>query len=475
VGQILAFLWAKGWFVFGPFFTFVFLLTASPYGKLWKNDTNRKRWIGDLYQNNWKARYRRIMGRILDRIDQTLSRHELETQANPARVAFSYGLINLSMLLAVAYPVLGFVGQWIFGGALQLSNALIAPAGSATARIFVFFWLLALLFLYGFMLRRKTVFGLRSPISFLKAVVLFGGSFIILFFGNRIGVPTDVTFASIYAIAFVTVGLAGSTTAIIFAIVLTLGLKGIIAFVVGIAIVISFNEARFGFQPVYRMFYLILLLILLLVAIQRVPSFSTADLPSPTYLLLFFAIFPIFNALADFTSTGLTRYLLHRGLTKPVWFNALLDTLGGVSIFFLLGFALISYTHFVRPQDGIPLLDLAALFDQLKSNPSDFWWLALMLGSTLLPTLLHLMIGVATILIQYPATLRNWTIRKLTSGGEGSDTDGWQGSAVVCIMISASVWLPIILFYLLFTINHSAVINGTIWLFSSYADLIGAL
>ncbi len=85
------------------------------------------------------------------------------------------------------------------------------------------------------------------------------------------------------------------------------------------------------------------------------------------------------------------------------------------------------------------------------------------------------MIGVATILIQYPDAVRNWTIRKLTSGGEGSDTDGWQGSAMVCFMISASIWLPIILFYFLFTMNRSAVINGTIWLFSSYADLIGAL
>ncbi|AXX96996.1 hypothetical protein [Profundibacter amoris] len=475
MGQILAFLWAKGWFVFGPFFTLVFLLTTSPYGKLWENNTNRKRWIGDLYQNNWKARYRRTMGRILDRIDRTLSVHELIAQANSARIAFSHGLINLSTLLAIAYPVLGFVGQWIFGSPLQLGNTLIAPAGSATARVIVFFWFLALLFSYVFLFHRKTVFGLRTPISILKLLVLLGGSFFIFSVGNRVELPTDLAFAGIIALALVTVGIAGTISAIIIVIILILGLKGIIAFVVAVATALSFTEARFGFQPIFRMLYLILLLILLLVSVQQVPSLSTTESPSPTYLLLFFAIFPIFNALADFTSTGLTRYLLRRGLTKPIWFNALLDTLGGLSVFFLLGFALIGYIHLVRPQDGTPLLDLSTLFDQLQNNPSDFWWLALMLGSTLLPTLLHLMVGVATILIQYPAFLRNWTIRKLASGGEGSDIDGWQGSAMVCGMISLSIWLPVILFYYLFRMNHSAVINGTIWVFSSYADLIGAL
>ncbi len=134
MGQILAFLWAKGWFVFGPFFTLVFLLTATPYGKLWKNDKDRKRRIGDLLQNNWKARYRRIMGRILDRIDQTLSSHELKAQANSARIAFSYGLVNLAVLLAIAYPALGFIGQWIFGTALQLGDLPIAPAGSISSQ-----------------------------------------------------------------------------------------------------------------------------------------------------------------------------------------------------------------------------------------------------------------------------------------------------------------------------------------------------
>jgi hypothetical protein len=466
---------------FAPFATWFALLTLTPYGKLWKNDADRKRWIGALLQNNWKTRYRRTMRRILDRIDQTLSSHELKARASPARIAFSYGLINLSMLLALAYPVLGFIGQWIFGSALQMGNIPIAPTGTATARIFVSFWLLVPLFLYLFGTKTKSRLGL--PLLILASVILYGS----IFFASWLGVPNSVNdafsfalfgtlaFAFLGALAFAYVFAGTLAFAFAFYGMLAFALSGTLEFAVAIAIALTFTESNFGPRPIFRVLYLLLMLLLVSALILLAPEFTPANKTPPTYLLLFLAIFPIFNALADFTSTGLTRYLLRRGLTKPVWFNALLDTIGGVLVFLLLGCTLISYIHLIRPQDDIPLLDLAALFGQLQNNPSDFWWLAIMLGSTLLPTLLHLMIGVATVLIQYPAVLRNWTIAKLTSGGDGSDTDGWQGSAMVCAMISASIWLPIILFYFLFTMNRSAVINGTIWLFSSYADLIGAL
>ncbi len=304
-------------------------------------------------------------------------------------------------------------------------------------------------------------------------MILYGGAFLAV----QLDVPKPVAGAAAGAFAVAVAGAAAGAfaVAVAFAVAFAAAVAVAAAAAVAVAAALTIIETKFGQRPIFRIFYLLLILLLVSVLILLLPEFGTTDNIPSAYLLLFFAIFPIFNALADFTSTGLTRYLLRHGLTKPIWFNALLDTLGGLSVFFLLGFALISYIHLVRPQDGTPLLDLSTLFDQLQNNPSDFWWLALMLGSTLLPTLLHLMIGVATILIQYPAFLRNWTIRKLTSGGEGSDTDGWQGSAMVCGMISLSIWLPIILFYYLFTMNRSAVIKGTMWVFSSYADLIGAL
>jgi len=48
-------------------------------------------------------------------------------------------------------------------------------------------------------------------------------------------------------------------------------------------------------------------------------------------------LLPLFNALFDFLSAGLTRYLLRLGIDekRAVW-RAILDGLGGIAIFFAL-------------------------------------------------------------------------------------------------------------------------------------------
>ena len=81
------------------------------------------------------------MERILDALDTRLSADELARDLPPARVAFSSGLIGLTMLLAVAYPVLSVTIQWLFGSAISFGDQLIIEVGSAKTRIFVIFWL----------------------------------------------------------------------------------------------------------------------------------------------------------------------------------------------------------------------------------------------------------------------------------------------------------------------------------------------
>ena len=107
--------------------------------------------------------------------------------------------------------------------------------------------------------------------------------------------------------------------------------------------------------------------------------------------MLTFGLLPLFNALFDFACAGLTRYLLRMGLDqKRAAWRAVLDGLGGIAIFFALGCALIIFITFVIPADGVPLLDLAQLFANLRSAPGDYIWLMITLFSTLLPTLVHL-------------------------------------------------------------------------------------
>jgi hypothetical protein len=73
--------------------------------------------------------------------------------------------------------------------------------------------------------------------------------------------------------------------------------------------------------------------------------------------------------------------------TKPVALFALLDLVGAAVIFSLLGCGLITYLHYVRPMDGRQLLDLAGLFKELNTDPTQYWWLGFLL-LTHVPTIL---------------------------------------------------------------------------------------
>jgi len=48
--------------------------------------------------------------------------------------------------------------------------------------------------------------------------------------------------------------------------------------------------------------------------------------------------------------------------------------------------------HFIRPQNGVAMLNLADLFKGLRDNPSEYWWLLFMVFSTIIPTILHLLL-----------------------------------------------------------------------------------
>lgn len=137
--------------------------------------------------------------------------------------------------------------------------------------------------------------------------------------------------------------------------------------------------------------------------------------------------------------------------------------------------AVITWVHLVRLPDGSQILSLQGLFSDLHSAPQDMWWLAFMLGSTLVPTALHAAIGVFTLLLSYPLGLRGWVVMRLDAGGKGSIQAAWLGGAGLSAMLVASVWIPLVLGHLVLTANHGWVMGRVISFFEGYARLIGAI
>ena len=76
-----------------------------------------------------------------------LARRQALRPRNAAR-AWSFGLLNITMLLALGYPILAITVLWMLGRAINFGGQKVIAAGSPQARIFVLFWLRSLLILY---------------------------------------------------------------------------------------------------------------------------------------------------------------------------------------------------------------------------------------------------------------------------------------------------------------------------------------
>ena len=200
------------------------------------------------------------------------------------------------------------------------------------------------------------------------------------------------------------------------------------------------------------------------------------DLPprndiAPAGIVLFIGVLPLLNGIGDFLSVGLTRWCLRLGLVRRAelgddaswrmrtfggrpWLWVLVDVAGALTAFTLLGAAILAVLTFVRPQDGLPLIEPAVLFAAIRGDLAGHWWLGFLLFSTLIPTILHLALFTLTAAFLSWGGLRRWTYDRVMSGAgyrmEGGslkrvETDaaaGLLGAAVLSIMVTLSLLVP---------------------------------
>jgi hypothetical protein len=121
----------------------------------------------------------------------------------------------------------------------------------------------------------------------------------------------------------------------------------------------------------------------------------------------------LFNAPFDWASLGLTRALLRRGLELGGWWPyllALADALAAAVIIALLAITTVigvqMFDHLAEHSGGVDalVLPLDKLFDGIAAQPSapEYWWVFALLLSTMIPSLLNLMIGGASLLRRIP-------------------------------------------------------------------------
>ena len=370
--------WALGW----PFLCFMALMCMPAFRDTAQNPKDRDRWLKGLRGNSTAEFYRSVMRRGLDWLDTRLSPHE--AQKGPAQKAWSYGLLNITMALALAYPILAMMAQWLWGHAIDFGGQEMMAASPPQVRIFALVW--------------------------------FGSASICFFFSEL----SQSRWSWLWFILAMGIFILGSIYADDFAVPRNVGgFAGVFLGAVAFAVAVVFAEVRSSNPMVVRLFYCGVLLAILVMAIKMPDDFGAGQRNRAVFAMLTFGLLPLFNAVFDFLSAGLTRYLLRLGLEqkRAVW-RAILDGLGGIAIFFALGCSLITFVTFVTPADGVPLVDLAQLFANLRTAPGDYIWLMMTLFATLLPTLVHLSLMLLTLALHSPAGCRNFVAGLLESGAQ---------------------------------------------------------
>ena len=461
--------WALGW----PIVCFMVLMCIPALRKTADNPSDRPYWRDLLRHDGAAERYRSVMRRGLDWLDSRLSAHE--APQGPAQKAWSFGLLNATMALALAYPILAITIQWLCGSAIDFGGQEVMAASPPQARIFTAVWLGSSVLVYLFAGASKSRW--RWTLVILATGILLLG----LIFADGFAVPGNI--AGTVAVASVGAG----TVAVAFTGPVAGAFAGAVAGVGAVAFVapvlvaatsagtVAGAEERSSRPMARRLLFCGVLVALLIVAIKMPDDFGAGQRNQAVFFMLTMGVLPLVNAVFDFASVGLTRYLLRLGLEqKRAAWPAVLDGLDGIAIFFALGCTLIAFVTFVVPADGVPLVELKQLFADMRRAPGDYIWLMVTLFSTLIPTLLHLSVAVLTLGLQYPAGVRNF-VADLLERGEQSGQAALLSGICICAMITIALWCPIWIFGFVVTHDHGAIVNAVLWGFEAFAWAIGGI
>lgn len=463
----------QNWALGGPIVCFIVLMCIPALRNTADNPSDRAYWRDLLRHDRPAERYRSVMRRGLDWLDSRLSAHE--APQGPAQRAWSFGLLNATMALALAYPIVAITIQWLWGSAIDFGGQEVIAVSPSQARIFTAVWLGSSLFFYLFAGASKSRW--RWPLFILATGILLLGPI----YADRFAVPGNVavasTVVSVGAVAFAVEGAVVVAFGVASASADTFTFKGaVVGTVAGaVACVVVVAEELSSRPMAWRLLYCGALVALLIVAVKMPDDFGAGQRNQAVFFMLTMGLLPLVNAVFDFASVGLTRYLLRLGLEqKRAAWRAVLDGLGGIAIFFALGCTLIAFVTFVVPADGVPLVELKQLFADMRRAPGDYIWLMVTLFSTLIPTLLHLSVAVLTLGLQYPAPLRNF-VAGLLERGEQSGQAALLSGICICAMITIALWCPIWIFTFVVTHDHGAIVNAVLWGFEAFAWAIGGI
>lgn len=209
--------------------------------------------------------------------------------------------------------------------------------------------------------------------------------------------------------------------------------------------------------------------------------------PMSLGLLVFIGALPLLNAVFDWGSLGLTRHLLRRTLRADRFRRALkygaMDAGAAVLILGALAVAVVAgltCLNALAMAGGWPepLIDVAGRLDRLREAPGDpsVWWIYLVLFSTLLPSVVHIVIALAALVtVQWPPAWNDWYERHLTLENLAFGPYRYKMAAYLTFRQAAEFGLPVAALIAVFALLTAygivipQIAQGLLWLATTVA------
>ena len=468
------------------------------WGALWvtaalgMGDAASRKWLaGTLRRSTYTQIYTTLTRRLLTPLwsrycDLAPDKAPWPTQF---RAALTWRLYDRALLIAVAYPILLLVGQWIVTGGEGRVDSFIMLAGAPfwPERALVVMLLLMLAGkLIGPNLASASHRATRRQSENALDVIIIMGVFLTavavasIFWVPDIGAITVAVagvgvFTGTVAMFFALKGALSVALAVVIVVGLTISDRGAGAFAVAVtvlgagALAVAFAIEYFddrGRQRATRA----LITFLVLVSIPMLSltlDWSTVPEDRRT-LFLFLAVFPLLNALFDVISYAATLSLTRRGLQSrlPILYG-LADLALACVLFLGLGATLVAAIHGLNLLAGVPLLDLPALFDGVTSTPGAYFWLYAMLFSTILPTALHAALSLLGLQGIWPKAPRG-RVALWVESADASTLHTFRASLALGVVWTVPLLLLAAIIWALWALSAPAIL----WLLSRYLDAL---
>jgi hypothetical protein len=437
--------------------------------------------------------YRNWLTKVLDRVDVFFGDPGRDDKSLFARTLglgtpgarWTAPAFDRCLLLALAYPIVSIMAVWVWFGHVGVAERALglwaSPVGDALgslrraafgislAVVFFAFWGFAKSDTFRSGLLWVSAVAVASAVAFVSAAFALTGTIVVTVASVAIGAFAGaVCFAAIgvfsgavaltgvfaFAFAFVSDSASADSIAGAFAFSGAIAATyGCLAAAAGAAI----WSARKGRQGTF---------LSLLFAAATGAVFCGVLLRAPSALwpvggpiFLVFGVLTLVNTPFDWFAVGLTRALLRRGLApggRGPFFYAALDAFVAPPVIALLAFVTI---FAVQTFDDIAVLragaqartlPLGPLFEGLETRPGDpeFWWVWLMLFSTLIPSALNLCIACAS-LIRGAPFLNTWIVKRMQPVDPARDSDRLLLASALAVQIAGGVLATGVALYLI--------------------------